>query len=286
MRILLTGSTGYIGSVLLERLVASGHEVTAVVRTPEAAARVVAAGARAAEGDLADTAWFAGLLADADAAAHLAAPAEGVAALNEAVVDAAIDAYASTGRRFVLTSGIWLWGSASDITEETPPRAPELVAWRVPVEERLLASDVDATVLAPAVVYGRGTGLLGLITDGARTPEGALRLIGDGEQHWSWVHVEDLAVLYELALTHPAASGRLIASDGAPARVREIAERAAGDAGVAAEGAGASRERLGAAFADALLLDQRAGGERARSLGWTPVHTSVLDEVAVAASVS
>jgi len=286
MRILLTGSTGFIGSALLERLVASGHEVVAVVRTPEAAAQVTARGARAAQGDVTDPGWFAAQLAAVDAAVHTAAPADGAAALNTAVVDTVIGEYSHAGKRFVLTSGIWLWGSGAGIVETTPLDAPELVAWRVPIEERLLASHVDATVLAPGVVYGRGRGLLNLIVDGPRTPAGAIRLIGDGAQHWSWVHVDDLARLYELALTEPAARGRIIASDGAPTSVREIAEHAAGEAGVVATTAEDASDRFGVAFADALLLDQQASGARARDLGWNPEHTSVLDEVALPASVS
>ncbi|HEY9310097.1 MAG TPA: NAD-dependent epimerase/dehydratase family protein [Microbacterium sp.] len=286
MRILLTGSTGYIGSALLARLVASGHEVVAVVRTPEAAAQVTARGALAAQGDVADPAWFAEQLDAADAAVHTAAPTDGAAAFNAGVVDTVIAAFSHTGKRFVLTSGIWLWGSGAGIVETTPLDAPELVAWRVPIEERLLASHVDAAILAPGVVYGRGRGLLNLILDGPRTPAGAIRLIGDGAQHWSWVHVDDLARLYELALTAPEANGRLIASDGAPTSVREIAEHAAAEAGVVAATAEDAYDRFGVAFADALLLDQQATGARARALGWSPDHTSVLDEVALPASVA
>ena len=61
--------------------------------------------------------------------------------------------------------------------------------------------------------------------------------------------------------------------------MRALAESVADAAGVAPEPAAATRERLGAAFADALLLDQDARGAKARSLGWEPEHTSVLDEV-------
>ncbi|MFK4837375.1 NAD-dependent epimerase/dehydratase family protein [Microbacterium sp. ZW T2_14] len=285
MRILLTGSTGYIGSALLERLVASGHEVVAVVRTPGAAAQVHARGALAAQGDVTDRAWFAEQLDAADAAVHTAAPSDGAPAFNTAVVDTVIAAYSHTDKRFVLTSGVWVWGSGAEIVETAPLSAPELVAWRVAIEERLLASHVDATVLAPGVVYGRGRGLLNLIVDGPRTPDGAIRLIGDGEQHWSWVHVDDLARLYELALTTPAARGRIIASDGAPTTVREIGERVAARAGVVAATAEDTYERFGVAFADALLLDQQATGARARALGWIPEHSSVLDEIALPASV-
>jgi len=136
------------------------------------------------------------------------------------------------------------------------------------------------------VAHGRG--LAGLVTDAPRTGSGALRLIGDGEQRWTWVHVDDLARLYELAVTHEAPIGRVIGSDGSPTTVRELAEAAAGGAGVgvAPERADATRERLGAAFADALLLDQAALGAKARSIGWAPEHTSILEEVEREASAA
>ncbi|QEO14957.1 NAD-dependent epimerase/dehydratase family protein [Agromyces intestinalis] len=283
MTSLLTGATGYLGSAVLDRLVASGYDVVAVVRSPGSAERVTARGARALVGDLTDVAWLTAALADADGAIHLAAPSDGAAALNEAVVDAAIAAYAGTGRRFVLTSGIWEFG-AGDLDDDGPLDPPELVAWRVPIEQRLLASDVDAAIVAPGLVYGHGRGLISLITDAPRTESGALTLVGDGEQHWSWVHVDDLARLYELVLVSPAASsgvasGRIVAVDGAPLTVRALGEAVAGEAGVAGESADASRARLGAVFADALLLDQRASGRKARELGWIPEHPSVLEEV-------
>ncbi|QAY72150.1 NAD-dependent epimerase/dehydratase family protein [Agromyces protaetiae] len=281
MTLLLTGATGYIGSTVLDRLVASGHDVIAVVRSYESAAKVKARGARAVIGDVTDVSWFASALEDADGAIHLAVPDEGAEAFNTAIVDAAISAYAGTGKRFVLTSGIWEFG-AGDLRDDEPVDPPALVAWRVPIEERLLASDVNAVVVAPGLVYGRGLGFGNVVADAPRAASGAIRLVGDGKQHWSWVHVDDLARLYELAVTSPEASGRIIAVDGTPVPMRAFAEALAlaeDVPGVEAESADASRERLGTAFADALLLDERAAGAKARSLGWTPEHTSVLGAV-------
>lgn len=279
MRILLTGATGYIGSSVLDTLIASGHEVVAVVRTPEAAARVAARGAAAVEGEVTDAAWFGAVLDGVDAAVHTAAPEAGAEAFNTTVIDTVIDRFGGTAKRFVLTSGIWAYGSGDAIHEEGPLDAPELVAWRVPLEERLLASSVDAAIVAPGVVYGRGRGLAGLITDAPRGEGGELRLIGDGTQHWTWVHVDDLARLYELALTHDGPLGRLVGSDGNPTTVLALAGAVAGGAGVAPEPVEITRERLGAAFADALLLDQRASGGKARELGWVPEHSSVIEAV-------
>ncbi|MBM7503408.1 NAD-dependent epimerase/dehydratase family protein [Agromyces aurantiacus] len=279
MRTLLTGGTGFIGSAVLDVLVGAGHEVRAVVRSADAAEDVARRGATPARVDLSDAAAVAAALADVDALVHTAAPADGADALNAAVVDAAIGAFAD-GRRVVLTSGVWVYGEGEDLTEDHPLDPPELVAWRVPIEERLLASSVDARVIVPGVVYGRGRGIVPMIADGPRTPDGAIRLVGDGSQHWTLVHVDDLARLYLAVLEHDGPLGRVIASDGSPTTVRAIVESVAGPAGVVPETAAASHDRFGAAFADALLLDQAASGAAARALGWTPEHRSVLDELA------
>jgi nucleoside-diphosphate-sugar epimerase len=280
MRTLLTGGTGFIGSAVLDALVEAGHEVQAVVRSDRAAADVARRGAAPLPLDLLDVDETAAALADVDALVHAAAPEQGADELNAAVLEAAIRAFGAGRGRVVLTSGIWIRGAGSDLVEEGPlDAAPDLVAWRVPLEERLLASSVDARVVEPGVVYGRGRGLVGLIADGPRTPGGALRLIGDGSQRWTWVHVDDLARLYLTVLGHDGPVRRVIASDGEPTTVREIAEAVAGQAGVVPETADAARDRLGAAFADALLLDQAAPGAFARTLGWEPEHRGVIADL-------
>jgi nucleoside-diphosphate-sugar epimerase len=232
------------------------------------------------EVDLFDVGATASALADVDALVHAAAPEQGADELNAAVIDGAIRAFGAGTGRVVLTSGIWVRGAGADLVEEGPlDAAPDLVAWRVPLEERLLASSVDARIVEPGVVYGHGRGLVGLIAEGPRTPEGALRLIGDGTQRWTWVHVDDLARLYLTVLEHDGPVRRVIASDGRPTTVREIAEAVAGPAGVAPGSTDAARERFGAAFADALLLDQAARGAFARTLGWEPEHRGVVADL-------
>src|SRR5215218_6737672 len=58
MRIFLTGATGYIGSAVLDALVRGGHDVTALVRDNEKAARVSARGGRPVVGTLTDPASY------------------------------------------------------------------------------------------------------------------------------------------------------------------------------------------------------------------------------------
>jgi nucleoside-diphosphate-sugar epimerase len=106
-----------------------------------------------------------------------------------------------------------------------------------------------------------------------------VRLVGDGSQHWTTVHVDDLAVLYRTVLERREALGYLIGASGANPTVRELAEARAGAAGVVPESVEASRERLGALFADALLLDQQSSGAKAKALGWTPKGPSLIEEL-------
>jgi nucleoside-diphosphate-sugar epimerase len=279
MTIVLTGATGYIGSRLLARLVADGHEVTALVRSDTAAARARDGGARAVVGDLYDADWVTGQFAAGDAVVHTAAAADGTSErMDRAVVTAAVRALGGTGRPYVHTSGIWVWGSNPAITEDAPFAPPALTAWRTAVERTVLDADLIATVVAPAIVHGYGAGIPAGVF-GARDDRGRVPLVGSGEQRWTTVHVDDLAALYALVVESGAALGHLIGASGANPTVRELGEAAAGPAGVAPESEDASRERLGAAFADALLLDQATEAAKARALGWKPAGPTLTEEL-------
>ena len=52
MRIFLTGATGYIGSAVLDALLRANHQVTALVRTPQAADALASRGVTPVLGDL------------------------------------------------------------------------------------------------------------------------------------------------------------------------------------------------------------------------------------------
>ena len=56
--VLLTGATGYIGSAVLDALLAAGHTVAAITRSDTASAAVEAAGATALPGDIRDVEWL------------------------------------------------------------------------------------------------------------------------------------------------------------------------------------------------------------------------------------
>src|SRR6187397_3063660 len=72
MRVFLTGATGYIGAATLDALVRGGHDVTALVRNKEKAARVATRGGRPVIGDLADPTSFQGSAEAQDGYVHAA----------------------------------------------------------------------------------------------------------------------------------------------------------------------------------------------------------------------
>jgi nucleoside-diphosphate-sugar epimerase len=280
MQVLLTGGTGFIGAATLTALTAAGHDVVAAVRSDEAGEKVRAGGARPLVGDITDREWFTEQLRGVDAAIHLATDNQGPA-MDEAVVDAAIAAFGGSTKPFVHTGGIWVWGSNSAISEDSPLSPPRITAWRTGVESRLLGSDVKASVVAPAIVYGYGQGIAGSISGAPRDEDGALHLIGDGTQHWTTVHVDDLAELYVAVLEKAPGGQTYIGASGENPTVLELGQAVVGAEGsTVPESIEETNGRLGELFAEALLLDQSTDAAKSkRELGWTPSRPSLTEEL-------
>ncbi|RBQ20282.1 epimerase [Spongiactinospora rosea] len=288
MRVLLTGGTGHIGSAVLGRLVAAGHQVSALVRDAGKADAVKAKGAGAIIGDLSDGDALHELAARSDGVIHLASPGDATGpALDETAATAFLRALSGTDRPYLHTAGVWEHGSGTVINESTPMNPPRLTAWRASIAERVLAAtDVRTAVVAPAVAYGHGGGLVNLVAAGPRTegPEPALTMIGHGEQRWSTVHVDDLAELYVLALEKAPAGSYFIGAAGASPTVRQITEAVSNAVGLSGrvepEPVAQTLDRLGL-LGEALLLDQQAQGEAARRLlGWAPARPDILRDIA------
>ena len=286
MHVLLTGGTGHVGSAVLKALLAEGHEVTALVRSDDSAAAVRDAGATPLVGDIADVAWLSARLTEVDGAIHTASPGDKTSAdVDRAVATAVATAFAGTGRPYVHTSGVWVYGAGAGITESTPFSPPALTAWREDVEKIALGTQgARVAVVAPGIVYGHGKGIPNLVASAPRTDAGALTLVGSGTQHWTTVHADDLADLYVRVLTDGASGAYYIGASGQNPSVRELGAAASraggGDGTVEPESDDATRGRLGTPFADALLLDQQVTTTRGHTeLGWTPSRPSLVEDL-------
>jgi nucleoside-diphosphate-sugar epimerase len=285
MQVALTGATGFIGSHVLTELQEHDHEVLALVRDQDQVDSVTARGAKATVVDLYDRPAMVSLLSGVDGAIHTASPGDETSAdLDSAVLDAALDGFAGTGKPYIPISGLWVYGDNTSISEESPLNPPALVAWKEAIERRLLdAPDLRGVVIVSSTAYGDGGGgVPGLLLNSPRDDDGNLIMLGTGRQHWSTVHVADLATFFRRVLESDSARGRYVVGDGINPTVAELTEAAAVAVGApgAVPGSDAeARARLGDYFAEVLLLDQGTFAAKARDrLGWAPTHPGLADE--------
>ncbi|MEO3785527.1 NAD-dependent epimerase/dehydratase family protein [Actinocorallia sp. B10E7] len=286
MNIFLTGATGYIGSGVLSALVQAGHSVTALVRDEKKAEAVRRDGVTPVVADMRDRDVVRRLAVEADAVIATASPGDETSAAADTDFAEAVLEGLRAGGTFVRTGGLWVHGSGDDITEDTPIDAPGLVAWRQELDERVLAAPgIRSLLVEPGIVYGRGGGVPNVVASAAQTGDpAALVLVGPGTQHWTTVHVDDLAELYVAVLEHGETGSRFLGVSGQNPTTRELGEAASRRRGlegrVVPEEGATTIERLGA-FGEALLLDQQATGEKTRRLlGWKPSRPSLVEEIA------
>ncbi|HEY2479096.1 MAG TPA: NAD-dependent epimerase/dehydratase family protein [Solirubrobacterales bacterium] len=283
-KVALTGATGFVGSHVLAELQANGHEVTALVRNEGSAETVTGHGAVPAVVDLRDRAAVVGLLREADAAIHTASPGDETSAeVDAAVADAAIEAFDGSGKAYIQIGGAWIYGANGAIDEDSPFDAPALVAWREPIERRVLDADMRGVVIVAGVAYGDGGGAVpGALLGSPRDDVGNLIMLGSGRQHWATVHAADLATFFRLALEDDAARGYYVVGDDLNPTVAELTEAAAVAVGAPGAVPGSdeeARSRLGDYLAEALLLDQAARSAKAKAeLGWSPSHPGLVEE--------
>ncbi|MFJ8623832.1 NAD-dependent epimerase/dehydratase family protein [Kitasatospora sp. NPDC093550] len=284
MKVLVLGSTGYVGSAVVRKLTADGHRVVHFVRDTGR----LPPGADVRVGDLADPSSLrAAVTDDIDAVLNLATPT-GDEAVDTAAVDALTRPLRGSGRAFVYTSGVWVLGATGDraADEAAPVNAIPIVGYRPRIEQRVLASaedNVRAVVLRPGIVYGHGGGIPGLMTGWARE-HGTGRYVGPVTTRWPMVHVDDLAELYALALTkaEPGSVLHGVAHEAVPvAALAAAADLAAGGTGRAEPWAvEQAAEAVGVPFAEALALHQVVSGRRAvTELGWNPTRPHPLTDL-------
>ncbi len=296
MRIFLTGATGYVGSAVLDALVRGGHDVTALVRDNEKAARVTARGAHPVVGNLSAPESYRATAEGQDGYIHTAFDAVSGRgpAIERLVLDTLLAAArrprtagsTAPARRFIIyTSGVWVLGRSSEPASEDSRINPiPLVAWRPELEELVVNASngqLRTVVVRPGIVYGSGSGMVGDIFKDASN--GLVRVVGDGANHWPLVYDRDLADLYARLAAHEDASGVYHANDEGDERVNDIVAAIAPHVAVRPDVRHVpieeARTKMGT-FADALSIDQLVRSPRARALGWTPSLHSVAGNAA------
>ena len=278
--------TGFVGSHVLTELQGHGHDVMALVRDDAQAEAVTRRGATPTVVDLYDRPAVAGLLGSAEGAIHTASPGDATSAnLDNAIINTAIDAFSGTGTPYIEISGLWVYGANSSITEQSPFNAPPLVAWKEPIKRRVLwvPTGMRGVVVVSSTAYGDGAGgIPGVLFKVYRDDAGNLIMLGTGQQHWSTVHVADLADFFRRVLEDGCARGYYVIGDGQKPTVAELTEAAAVAAGAPGAVPGSddeARAQLGPLFRRSPLAGPGTLADTERAdLGWSPTHPSLVDE--------
>lgn len=233
MRVFVTGATGWIGSAVVDELLAEGHEVTGLARSDASVAALRVKGARVRRGSLDDLGSIHGGAEEADAVIHLANKHDwsdpvATAAAERAAVQTIGDTLAGSGRPFLLASGVAGLASGRPATEHdtSPFHGPDSPRGG---SENLALEFVDRGVrtvslrFAPTVHGAGDHGFIAVIADVARR-KGVSGYPGDGTNRWAAVHRSDAARMVALGLDRAPAGSLLhaVAEEGVP--TREIAE--------------------------------------------------------------
>ena len=220
MKVFVTGATGAVGRPTVARLLAEGHDVTAVARTEEKAAALERAGARPAQVSLFDPDGLRSAMAGAEAVLNLATsiPVGAKAALPTAWRDDArirtegsrnlVDAALAVGAERFVQEGIsfvYADGGADWVDEDfpiDPVRGAEPVLAAAGEAARFTAAGGIGIAFRFALFYGSSCAITQYMLDRAR--KGKVAMLGHRDAFVSRLHLDDAAAAAVAALRAPA----------------------------------------------------------------------------------
>lgn len=285
MKIFITGGTGHIGSATIPHLLASGHTVSVLTRSPKSAEAAKALGCEPIMGTHLDLSTLSSAAANADAVIHLAFNHDDfsdfpkVCAEDRAAISAMCDTL--TGKPFVCASGTLMTAGETEECGKIPIEA--MPRWKSEdlVKEYSAKGVKGMIVRFPPVVHGpdRQHPFIAAQIEGAKKA-GSAGYIGEGKQVWPSCHVDDTGKLVALALEKGMAGVyHAVAEEGI--EIKDIAEFIAGKLGVEAKSISKEEAAERYAFVGALMdMDNRSTSDITKeNLGWKPVGCGLLEEM-------
>ncbi|MBJ7309462.1 SDR family oxidoreductase [Rugamonas sp. CCM 8940] len=280
MHVFVTGATGWVGSAVVQDLVAAGHQVTGLARSDLKAAQLSAAGANVLLATLDDLDALRRTASQVDAVIHTAFNHDFSKFIENAeqdrrVIEALGAALEGSSHPLLVTSGLLglaLGSSESDRPNPASPRKSEAAA-RALAERGVRAATVR---LAPSV-HGLGDyGFVPLLIRLAQE-KGVSAYLDEGRNCWAGVHRLDAARVYRLALEQGVTEAAYHAVADDAVTFKAIAEVIGRRLGLPVESR--EREHFGW-FAHFAGADMSVSSARTRELlGWKPEGPSLLADL-------
>lgn len=244
MKVAIAGATGFVGSRLVEKLQAAGHQVVVLSRDAAKAGRVFPASAYPNLEVVAYTPAESGdwqkSIAGCDAVVNLAgvpiAEERWTEARQQAILDSRrlttaklVEAIVNANPRpsvFVSASAIGYYGTSETAEfDETSPAGNDFLAavckdWEAAAQPAKNAG-TRLAILRLGIVLGMGGALAKMLPPFKLFAGGPL---GTGKQWFSWVHREDVVDLILYALQNSQVEGVLNATAPNPVRMNELCQ--------------------------------------------------------------
>ncbi|MBW4691985.1 MAG: TIGR01777 family oxidoreductase [Lyngbya sp. HA4199-MV5] len=244
MKVAITGATGFVGSRLVERLQAEGHQVIALTRSPEQALKVFPTAAFPAVEIVGYTPAASGdwqqALSGCDGVVNLAgepiAESRWTPERKQMILDSRkvgtqklVEAIAqATPKPSVLVnaSAIGYYGTSETATfDETSTSGDDFLAhvcqaWEAEAE-KVKQAGLRLVIVRIGIVLGDGGALAKMLPPFKLFAGGP---IGTGKQWFSWIHREDLVNLIFQALTNSTFEGVYNGTAPNPVRMTELAQ--------------------------------------------------------------
>lgn len=245
-RVLVTGASGYTGTVLVKKLVKQGASVRAVARKSSNLTPFEGLPIEWIRGDVFDPATVATAIEGVEYVIHVAAAYREAKITDETYHKVHIESTkllakgllgSLTLKRFVHVSTVGVHGHIDEPpADETYRFSPGDIYQRTKAEAELWirefakSKNFPIAVVRPAAIYGPGDKRLLKVFKMAAKP--IFPLFGRGQGLYHLIHVDDLTDIFILAALHPAAAGEaFIAGNATPSRLEDIARTIADEIG-------------------------------------------------------
>jgi hypothetical protein len=239
MKVAITGATGFVGSRLVERLSAEGHQILVLTRNLAAAQKVFPNLEIVAYTPTASGAWQEAI-ALCDGVVNLAGepiaekrwtPQQKQEILNSRKLGTQkiVEAIAKANPKpkvLVNASAIGYYGTSETASfDETSPPGKDFLAevcqaWEAEAQ-KVTQAGVRLVILRLGIVLGQGGAIAKMIAPFKVFAGGPL---GTGRQWFSWIYLDDLVNLIIQALTKPEMEGVFNATAPNPVRMSELAQ--------------------------------------------------------------